>query len=184
MIWFGTDRDSQLREKPFVTQQDCTFLCGNYIDVAAADADLQRLRSVDVTAEVDAAVLGKRDDGRAAIYHHEPPLDDDNGPRLAVGLAVTLLPAVGLDTSDWVEHTSTAASVTAGHIVAAMSRSDLEEFGRHVDDAMAILIVAGPTRAVDQARSDIVHAQEIAERSVLFDLSALEAKLDRLGGDG
>ena len=168
-----------------MAQQDCTFLCGNYIDVAAADADLQRLYADDVTADVDAAVLGKRGDGRASFYHRAAPLDDDDGPRLAVGPgrhAPTRHRPRHLGLGGTHEHGGPASLPATS--CAAMCRSDLEEFGRHVDDAMAILIVAGPTRAVDQARSDIVHAQEIAERSVLFDLSALEAKLDRLGGDG
>ena len=167
-----------------MAQQDCTFLCGSYMDVAAADADLQRLYADDVTAGADATVLGKRGDGRASFYHRAAPLDDDDGPRLAVGLAITLLPAIGLDTADWVEPTSTRASVTAGHIVAALCRSDLEDLGRHVDDAGAILIVAGPTSAVDSARDHIVHAQEVVTRSVQLDLSALEAKLHRLTDRG
>ena len=125
---------------------------GVYDDVADAEADYQLVKELHTEAGLidayDAAVVERRDDGKAKIVKkHETPTRVGGvlggGIGLATGLVVALFPFAAIGGGLLVGATAGGAllGAVAGHAAAGMSRHDLKELGEHLDAGQAGLVV-------------------------------------------
>ena len=132
-----------------------TFMvyAGVYPNVDTAEADYQAVKDLyygtDLIDTFDAAVIGKKENGKVKIYKkHEQPTRHGGwtgaGWGLATGVVIALFPAAAIGTGLLAGTTAIGAGVgaLAGHASGGMSRSDLKERGEELDVGEAALIVA------------------------------------------
>ena len=159
---------------------------GVYPDVAAAEADYQRVKDLHTEADLidayDAAVIERREDGKVKIgKKHETPTRVGGvlggGVGLATGLVVALFPfaAIGGGLLAATTAGGSLLGAVAGHAAAGMSRSDLKELGEHLDAGQAGLVVV----AVSDMGAKVERAMERAEKLKAKELKADTADLEK-----
>jgi uncharacterized membrane protein len=165
-----------------------TFIAyaGVYPSLAEALADYDAVKQLHIEAGLidayDAAVVERRGDRKVHIVKkHETPTRVGGvlggGLGLATGLVVALFPAAAIGGGLLAATTAGGAilGAVAGHAAAGMSRQDLKEFGEHLDEGQAGLVVVG---ASDMA-SKIDRAMERAKKKEHKQLTADQAKIEQ-----
>jgi len=160
------------------------LFAGVYTDVALAEADYQTVKDLyygtGIIDTFDAAVIGKKDDGKVKIYKkHEQPTRHGGwtgaGWGLATGLAVALFPAAAIGGGLLAGTTAVGAGIgaMAGHVAGGMNRGDLKELGESLDAGEAALIVAAASDIQDKVRAAITQADDIMAKQVQIDADGL-----------
>jgi uncharacterized membrane protein len=132
------------------------FYTGTYPSVESADADYEAVKDLHYDLGLidtfDAAVVGKKDDGKVKIYKkHEQPTRHGGwvgvGWGLATGLTIALVPAAAIGGGLLADATATGAGIgaIAGHVSSGVSRGDLKDHGDLLDGGQAALVVAAAT---------------------------------------
>jgi uncharacterized membrane protein len=154
------------------------------VDDALADYDAVKLLHTEagLIDTYDAAVVERRGNRKVHIVKkHETPTRVGGvlggGLGLATGLVVALFPAVAIGGGLLLGTTAGGAilGAVAGHAAAGMSRHDLKEFGEHLDDGQAGLVVVG---ASDMG-AKIDRAMERAEKKQAKELKADQAEIEQ-----
>ena len=161
------------------------FYAGRYPDVASAERDYQAVKDIYYTTDIiytfDAAVVGKKEDGKVKIYKkHEQPTRHGGwvgaGWGLATGLAIALFPAAAIGGGLLAGTTAAGAGLGAitGHVSGGMSRSDLKDLGENLDAGEAGLVVAAASNVADKVKAAMANAEKIESKQVQIDADELE----------
>jgi uncharacterized membrane protein len=167
---------------------------GVYSDVATAEADYQAVKDLyygtDLIDTFDAAVIGKKPNGKVKIYKkHEQPTRHGGwtgaGWGLATGVAIALFPAAAIGTGLLAGTTAVGAGVgaIAGHVSGGMSRSDLKELGDELDVGQAALIVAAASDMESKVAAALTQADKVVKKQVQVDEDALNEELNEAQTD-
>lgn len=162
-----------------------TFYAGTYPDVETAEQDYQAVKDLyyelGLMDTFDAAVVGKKDDGKVKIYKkHEQPTRHGGwvgaGWGLATGLAIALFPAVALGGGLLVGTTAGGAGIgaIAGHVSGGMSRGDLKDLGETLDASQAALVVAAASDIGDKVKAAMTRAEKFEAKQAKIDAKELE----------
>ena len=165
------------------------MFAGVYSTVDAAEADYQAVKDLyygtDLIDTFDAAVIGKKDNGKVKIYKkHEQPTRHGGwtgaGWGLATGLGLALFPAAAIGGGLLATTTGVGAGIGAitGHVVGGMSRSDLKDLGSALDEGEAALIVAAASDVSDKVSAALANADEVLQKQAQIDADDLSAELD------
>ena len=165
-----------------------------YSDVSTAEADYQAVKdlyySTNIIDTFDAAVIGKKDNGKVKIYKkHEQPTRHGGwtgaGWGLATGLAVALFPAAAIGGGLLAGTTAVGAGVgaIAGHVSGGMDRGDLKDLGSALDVGEAALIVAAASDVQDKVAAAITQADDVITKQAQIDADDLAAEVDESKGD-
>jgi uncharacterized membrane protein len=103
----------------------------------------------------DAAVVTKNEEGKVKVVDKiEKPTQHGGWAGLAVGAAIGLIFPPSLLVSGLA---GAGAGALIGHLRGGMSRDDVREVGKMLDESEAALIVVGETggRGADQARQEV-----------------------------
>jgi len=173
-----------------------TFMvyAGVYADVDTAEADYQAVKdlyySTDLIDTFDAAVIGKKENGKVKIYKkHEQPTRHGGwtgaGWGLATGVVIALFPAAAIGTGLLAGTTAIGAGVgaLAGHASGGMSRSDLKELGEELDVGEAALIVAAASDMESKVAAALTRADKVIKKPMQVDQDALNEELDEAQKD-
>ena len=173
-----------------------TFMvyAGVYPDVDTAEADYQAVKDLyygtDLIDTFDAAVIGKKENGKVKIYKkHEQPTRHGGwtgaGWGLATGVAIALFPAAAIGGGLLAGTPAIGAGVgaLAGHAAGGMSRSDLKELGEELDVGEAALIVAAASDMESKVASAITRADKVVKKQMQVDQDALNEELDEAQKD-
>lgn len=161
------------------------FYAGVYPDVESAEMDYQTVKDIYYSTNIidtfDAAVVGKREDGKVKIYKkHEQPTRHGGwvgaGWGLATGLAIALFPAAAIGGGLLAGTTAAGAGIgaIAGHVSGGMSRGDLKDLGETLDAGDAALIVAAASDVADKVKAAMANAEKIEAKQVEVDAADLE----------
>jgi uncharacterized membrane protein len=170
------------------------MFAGVYSSVDAAESDYQAVKDLyygtDLIDTFDAAVIGKKENGKVKIYKkHEQPTRHGGwtgaGWGLATGLAVALFPAAAIGGGLLAATTATGAGIGAisGHVSAGMSRGDLKDLGSALDEGEAALIVAAASDVADKVAAAITNADDVLQKQAQIDADDLSAELDDAKSD-
>lgn len=170
------------------TYDTFVMFAGVYPSVDLAEGDYQAVKDLyyatDLIDTFDAAVIGKRDDGKVKIYKkHEQPTRHGGwtgaGWGLATGLGLALFPAAAIGGGLLAATTGVGAGLGAitGHVAAGMSRSDLKDLGSALDEGEAALIVAAASDMSDKITAALANAEDVLQKSAQIDADALSAEL-------
>lgn len=161
------------------------FYAGVYPNVEIAEQDYQAVKDIyygtDIIDTFDAAIVGKKEDGKVKIYKkHEQPTRHGGwvgaGWGLATGLAIALFPAAAIGGGLLAGTTAAGAGLgaIAGHVAGGMSRDDLKDLGDTLDAGEAALVVAAASDVADKVRAAMARAHSIEAKQVQVDAEALE----------
>lgn len=170
------------------------FYAGVYPDVESAEMDYQTVKDIYYSTNIidtfDAAVVGKREDGKVKIYKkHEQPTRHGGwtgaGWGLATGVVIALFPAAAIGTGLLAGTTAIGAGVgaLAGHASGGMSRSDLKEMGEELDVGEAALIVAAASDMESKVAAALTRADKVVKKPMKVDQDALNDELDEAQKD-
>ncbi len=165
---------------------------GVYDDVADAEADYQLVKELHTEAGLidayDAAVVERRDDGKAKIVKkHETPTRVGGvlggGVGLATGLVVALFPFAAIGGGLLVGATAGGALLGAvsGHAAAGMSRHDLKELGEHLDAGQAGLVVVAVSDMGAKVERAMKRAQKLEQKQIKADNEAIARDIEMAG---
>lgn len=173
-----------------------TFMvyAGVYSSVDTAEADYQAVKDLyygtDLIDTFDAAVIGKKENGKVKIYKkHEQPTRHGGwtgaGWGLATGVVIALFPAAAIGTGLLAGTTAIGAGVgaLAGHASGGMSRSDLKEVGEELDAGEAALIVAAASDMESKVADVLTRADKVVKKPMQVDQDALNEELDEAQAD-
>ena len=173
-----------------------TFMvyAGVYSNVDTAEADYQAVKDLyygtDLIDTFDAAVIGKKENGKVKIYKkHEQPTRHGGwtgaGWGLATGVVIALFPAAAIGTGLLAGTTAIGAGVgaLAGHASGGMSRSDLKEMGEELDVGEAALIVAAASDMESKVDAALTRADKVLKKPMQVDQDALNEELDEAQAD-
>jgi uncharacterized membrane protein len=161
------------------------------VDLAVADYEAVKLlyRQVRTSHDFDAAVIAKDQNGKVHIVKkHEQPTRHGTavglGWGLAVGIAATLFPPIGIGIAAASGGAGAAIGAVAGHASDGMSRSDLKDLGEALDAGQAGLIAVYETNLAEQivanirAANRLVYAEtDMAADQLAADLAQADADL-------
>jgi uncharacterized membrane protein len=161
------------------------------VDLAVADYEAVKLlyRRVRTSHDFDAAVVAKDQNGKVHIVKkHEQPTRHGTavglGWGLAVGIAATLFPPIGIGIAAASGSAGAAIGAVAGHASDGMSRSDLKDLGETLDAGQAGLIAVYETNLAEQivanirAANRLVYAEtDMAADQLAADLAQADADL-------
>ncbi len=161
------------------------FYAGTYPDVDSAVADYEAVKALHYDLGLidtfDAAVIGKKDDGKVKIYKkHEQPTRHGGwvgaGWGLATGLVVALFPAAAIGGGLLAGTTAAGAGIgaIAGHVSAGMDRGDLKDLGESLDEGQAALVVVAATALGDKIKEAMKDAEKIEAKEAKIDTEELE----------
>jgi uncharacterized membrane protein len=161
------------------------FYAGRYPDVESAEQDYQAVKAIyyatDIIDTFDAAVVGKKENGKVKIYKkHEQPTRHGGwvgaGWGLATGLAIALFPAAAIGGGLLAGTTAAGAGLGAitGHVAGGMSRSDLKDLGENLDAGEAGLVVAAASNVADKVKAAMANADKIESKQVQVDTDEME----------
>ena len=165
---------------------------GVYDDVADAEADYQLVKELHTEAGLidayDAAVVERRDDGKAKIVKkHETPTRVGGvlggGVGLATGLVVALFPFAAIGGGLLAGATAGGALLGAvsGHAAAGMSRHDLKELGEHLDAGQAGLVVVAVSDMGAKVERAMKRAQKLEQKQIKADNEAIARDIEMAG---
>jgi len=165
---------------------------GVYDDVADAEADYQLVKELHTEAGLidayDAAVIERRDDGKAKIVKkHETPTRVGGvlggGVGLATGLVVALFPfaAVGGGLLAGATAGGALLGAVSGHAAAGMSRHDLKELGEHLDAGQAGLVVVAVSDMGAKVERAMKRAQKLEQKQIKADNEAIARDIEMAG---
>jgi len=158
---------------------------GAYADLGSAEADYEAVKLLHTEAGLidayDAAVIEHREDGKVKIVKkHETPTRVGGvlggGVGLATGLVLVLFPAAAIGTGILLATTAGGAALgaVAGHASAGLSRSDLKEFGEHLDEGTAGLVVVGVSDMEAKIEAAMKQADKVQKKQLQADTEAIE----------
>jgi uncharacterized membrane protein len=170
--------------------RDTFVVVANEYDTEAdALADYEDVRKVfddlGLLDAFDAVVVTRGADGRIEIVKRvEEPTRHGARAGLALGLAVgaltALFPAVGLGVALVAGGAIGAgAGAVAGHITGGMSKADLDELGKALDNGTSGLLVVAATDLEDSVLGAITRANTQARGTLRADLDTLKQELAR-----
>jgi uncharacterized membrane protein len=175
---------------------DDTYImfAGVYSSVDAAETDYQTVKDVydntDLIDTFDAAVIGKKENGKVKIYKkHEQPTRHGGatgaGWGLATGLAVALFPAAAIGGGLLAATTGAGAGIgaLAGHVGGGMSRGDLKDLGSALDEGEAALIVAAVSDMADRVSAALTNADQVLQKQAQIDADDLSAEVAEAESD-
>jgi len=165
-----------------------------YSSEDAAEADYQAVKDLYYNTNIidtfDAAVIGKKDNGKVKIYKkHEQPTRHGGwtgaGWGLATGLAIALFPAAAIGGGLLVGTTAVGAGVgaIAGHVSGGMDRGDLKELGEKLDVGEFALIVAAASDIEDKVAAALTNADQVITKQAQIDDEAVAADVADAKGD-
>lgn len=158
---------------------------GVYASVDDALADYDAVHALHTEAGLidayDAAVVERNDSGKVKIVKkHETPTRVGGvlggGVGLATGLVLVLFPAAAIGTGILLATTAGGAALgaVAGHASAGLSRSDLKEFGEHLDEGTAGLVVVGVSDMEAKIEAAMKQADKVQKKQLQADTEAIE----------
>jgi uncharacterized membrane protein len=154
---------------------------GDYESVDDAKADLEALKELHrehVVGTYDAAVITKTEEGKVKIVDKiEKPTQHGGWAGLAVGAVLGLIFPPSILVSGLV---GAGAGALVGHLEGGMSREDLNEIGKTLDESEAALIVVGEAtieRAVEEATE---RAKKTMKKEVRADAREMEKEIDAM----
>ena len=161
------------------------FYAGTYPDVDTAEQDYQAVKDIyyetNIIDTFDAAVVGKKENGKVKIYKkHEQPTRHGGwtgaGWGLATGLVVALFPAAAIGGGLLAGTTAAGAGIgaIAGHVSGGMSRGDLKDLGETLDAGEAALVVAAASNVADKVQAAMSQAEKIDSKQAQIDTDELE----------
>ena len=161
------------------------FYAGTYPDVETAEQDYQAVKDLyhetNIIDTFDAAVVGKKENGKVKIYKkHEQPTRHGGwtgaGWGLATGLVVALFPAAAIGGGLLAGTTAAGAGIgaIAGQVSGAMSRGDLKDLGETLDAGEAALVVAAASNVADKVQAAMSQAEKIDSKQAQIDTDELE----------
>jgi uncharacterized membrane protein len=162
------------------------FYAGTYPDVDSAVEDYEAVKTLHYDLGLidtfDAAIIGKKEDGKVKIYKkHEQPTRHGGwvgaGWGLATGLAIALFPAAAIGGGLLAGTTAAGAGIgaIAGHVSGGMNREDLKDLGELLDDGEAALVVAAATSLQDEILEAMQNADKTEAKEVTVDAEKLES---------
>jgi len=169
------------------------MFAGVYSDLSKAEADYEAVKDLyygsTIIATFDAAVIGKKDDGKVKIYRkHEEPTRHGGwtgaGWGIATGLAIALFPAAAIGTGLLATTTAVGAGVgaIAGHVADGMDRDDLKDLGESLDAGQAAVIVAAISDVQDKVAAVLTRADKVMTKYVQIDAGELAADVEEAKG--
>jgi uncharacterized membrane protein len=160
------------------------------VDLAVADYEAVKelYREVRTSHDFDAAVIAKDENGKVHIVKkHEQPTRHGAAVGLswglAVGVAATLFPPVGIGIAAAAGGAGAALGGIAGHASGGMSRSDLKDLGETLDTGQAGLIAVYETNLAEQIVANIKAANRLIYRATDFAADQLAADLAQADAD-
>src|SRR5829696_1055942 len=160
------------------------------VDLALADyaAVKELYREVRTSHEFDAAVIARDGNGKVHIVkkHEEPTRHGAAvglGWGLAVGVAATLFPPVGIGLATAAGGSGAAVGGVVGHASGGMSRSVLKELGETLDEGHAGLIAVYATDLADQVVANVRAANRLRYAPTEFAADQLADDLARAESD-
>ncbi len=165
------------------------MFAGVYSSVDAAEADYQAVKDLyyetNIIDTFDAAVIGKKDNGKVKIYKkHEQPTRHGGwtgaGWGLATGLGLALFPAAAIGGGLLATTAGVGAGIgaIAGHVAGGMNRGDLKDLGSALDEGEAALIVAAASNVSDKVAAAITNADDVMQKTAQIDADDLSAEVD------
>src|SRR5215216_1549597 len=152
---------------------------GEYDSVDDAKADLEALKELHrehVVGPYDAAVVTKNEARKVKIVDKiEKPTQHGGWAGMAVGAAMGLIFPPSILVGGLL---GAGAGALIGHLEGGMSRSDIKEVGKMLDNSEAALIVVGEAtveRAVDEATE---RAKRDLKKEIRADARAMEKAVD------
>jgi len=140
--------------------------------------------------KLDAAVIGKKDNGKVKIYKkHEQPTRHGGwtgaGWGLATGLAIALFPAAAIGGGLLAGTTAVGSGIgaIAGHVSGGMDRGDLNDLGQSLDAGEAALIVAAATDLQDKVVAAITQADDVITKQAQIDADDLAEEVEAAKDD-
>jgi len=161
------------------------FYAGTYPDVESAEQDYEAVKSLhydlDLIDSFDAAVIGKRANGRVKVFKkHEQPTRHGGwvgaGWGLATGLVIALFPAAAIGTGLLAGATGAGAAIgaIAGHVRHGMKNADLYQLADLLDVGEAALIVVAASDMDAKVREAMKQAEKIEAKEAKVDLKNLD----------
>jgi uncharacterized membrane protein len=161
------------------------FYVGIYPDVDTAEHDYQAVKDLyyetNLIDTFDAAVVGKKENGKVKIYRkHEQPTRHGGrvgaGWSLATGLVAALFPAAAVGGGLLADTTAAGAGngTSAWHVLGGMSRGDFEDLGETLDAGEAALVVASASDVANMVQASMSQAEKIDSKQVQIDADELE----------
>jgi len=162
-------------------------------DYATAKIDYDKVKGLyksDAIGEYDAAVIRDRAGRKVQISDkHEQDMHtrgwEGAGWGLAAGVAVALFPAAAIGGGLLAATTGGGAAIgmISGHVSAGMSRGDLHELGKGLDDGQAAVIVSVDAGQEDAVTAVLTGAKRVISKPLKIDADALKADLDDVQSD-
>ena len=162
-------------------------------DYATAKIDYEKVKDLhksDAIGEYDAAVIRARHGRKVQISDkHEQDMHtrgwEGAGWGLAAGVAVALFPAAAIGGGLLAATTGGGAAIgtIAGHCSAGMSRGDLHELGKGLDDGQAAVIVSVDPDQEAAVTAVLTGASRVISKPLKIDATALRADLDDVAAE-
>lgn len=165
-----------------------TLFVGRYSDAEKAKSDFDLIREhrlENFTTTFDAAVVERDEAGKVRITHkYEVPTRMGGWTGFLVGaalaaifppsaLALTVMAAAGA-----------GAGAVVGHFVRGVSRSDLKDIGKMLEDSGAALVAVIPTSHAASIREGMARADELVEHQVQGSTREVDAEIEKIAAQG
>ena len=181
-------------------KSDFIICAGVYSDYATSDEDyatakidyekVKDLHKSNSIGEYDAAVIRRKPNGKVQISDkHEQDMHtrgwEGAGWGLAAGVAVALFPAAAIGGGLLAATTGGGAAIgmIAGHCSDGMSRSDLHELGKGLDEGQAAIIVSVDPADEAAVTAVFTGANRVISKPLKIDPDALKADLEDVQSD-
>jgi len=165
------------------------FYAGTYPDVESAEQDYEAVKSLhynlDLIDSFDAAVIGKKENGKVKVFKkHEQPTRHGGwvgaGWGLATGLVIALFPAAAIGTGLLAGTTGAGAAIgaIAGHVKHGMKNKDLHDLADMLDAGEAALIVVASSDIGKKVEEAMSRADKIEAKEAEVDLEELTKDME------
>lgn len=158
---------------------DYVFVAVGARDLAAADAVLETLRTVERTfaseSAADVVSIGRKRNGELRFHREAPGLArGESRVSIAAGLAAVLYPSVGADMPASRVAQRAALHAVAGRVADALGRSTLMQFGEVLDAWPAAVIAVAPIADRDALIDALADSGSPVVRTEALDEAVLE----------
>ena len=154
---------------------------GEYESVDDAKDDLDALKELHrehVVGTYDAAVVTKNEEGKVKVVDKiEKPTQHGGWAGLAVGAAIGLIFPPSLLVSGLA---GAGAGALIGHLRGGMSRDDVEEVGKMLDESEAALIVVGEATIERAIEEETKRAKKSMKKQVEAEAKEMERAIDAM----
>ncbi len=151
------------------------FFAGVYDDAADAEYDymaVKALHSASIIGSYDSVIVHKDLDGRLKVTKTEQPTQHGGWVGLAAGAAVAVAAPVAMPAL--VAAGGAGVGAWIGHVARGMSRRDVRELGKTLEDGTTALVVIGINKDADRVQKAARRAKRFTTKRVEGDYEEAE----------